>query len=243
MQKLNKKISFEISILVIIIISWAVIFFVYKSEAELDSTQFLKIVDIDRDSDAYILKHHNALEYVDLFSYRDNFINYFSKEDIVISIPDSNNKIIFKEGDNNMESRNLSYDIYVDSYKIGEDEFSEAFDPKFSPKNLYMGFQVWGMLGSENPYFYLNIIDIKNKKVFTIQPPHIDTDYEKEDITDSVQPVIEKYSWVDDKTIEFTTFFMKHISNRVSSRELWRYDIDTRQYLYIETLPEKPVER
>ncbi len=153
--------------------------------------------------------------------------------------------ISFKKVDTG--TRNLAADIYVDQVKVngkydevggqGESLFS------FSPDNKYFAFRTRWQSGCCASDFGIYVIDLTAKKIIEINPPQREQDYsgQKESPTQSIFPLIESYGW-DNGALKITFYFVGFSSDekyyRISPKEIWRYDLTTKQYTLLETLPE-----
>ncbi len=91
------------------------------------------------------------------------------------------------------------------------------------------------------PYYSVNLSD---KTIAQIGPPHKVPDYSglKEEPGQQITPVIESYEWSNDNSLKVIFYFVGYFNDskyyRISPKEIWRYDLNTKQYTFLQTLPE-----
>lgn len=168
-------------------------------------------------------------------------IQYFS--DIPISFRNPRTSVIVSLRGTTQEARNPGSNLYLNENKIGEIEGRGILSPSFSPDNKYFGFIATGICGANCSTFDVYVLNLLNNKLFFVNPPKDERNFEeKSHLGYVVNPYIESYSWSGD-TVKVTFFFVgidgqNNKSYRISPKEVWSYDLNTGQYIFLETLPE-----
>jgi hypothetical protein len=167
------------------------------------------------------------------------------------TVPNSTKTISFHY-DDSVQSRNPVLDVYLDNQLIrpvGKGLTVNGYGPVngvFSPDNKYMAFLTQGVCGGFCANYDLHIVDIANATMFAAHPPRKISDFPG-NATPYVYviPYI-SYEWNQDDSLSVTFFFVGDILEgrdniteyRISPKELWRYDISTNKYTFLQTLPE-----
>lgn len=123
----------------------------------------------------------------------------------------------------------------------------------FSPNGKYFGFRTQYGYGATAFGHILNIINLTSGTVTNINAPYkTGREYPKSRINLRVGDVanlygdIESYSWHED-AVDVVFYFVTSEYNesanqltyyRATPKELWRYDLNTKSYTFIKTLPE-----
>jgi hypothetical protein len=115
-----------------------------------------------------------------------------------------------------------------------------------SPDNKYFAFRSRVVSGCASAChnFYMYIADLVGKRLTHVSPPRREQEYsgQKESPTEIVMPFIESYTWNTDDSLNVTVALVTTEDGssyfRISPKEIWRYDLATKQYALVETLPE-----
>jgi hypothetical protein len=148
------------------------------------------------------------------------------------------------------EARNLAADVYVDQVKVNGkyDEVGGEGESLFgfSPDNEYFAFRTRWQSGCCASDFAIYVIDLTAKRIIRIGSPRRAQDYtgEGSHLGRDVFPVIESYKWGSGDSVNVVFYFVATGSDegggyyRISPKEIWRYDLTTKQYTLLQTLPE-----
>jgi|GEM_PF-4163002 len=177
------------------------------------------------------------------------FENFFIGDDIFRnSIHTPHGVLVFKESTDkeDLNSRNPTYDVLLDGVEIGEVGGQGFSQGTLSPDGAYYALRSRGTLGCAGicQHFNVDLIDVKNKKVIYVgYPPEAFSYEEGVGIIDN--PYIESYTWGSNGAIRLVTFLTllekpseNSIFYRVTPKQVWNYDIGTKKYTLVETLPE-----
>jgi|SRR5690348_3548086 hypothetical protein len=155
-------------------------------------------------------------------------------------------------------SRNPSAYVYLNGEKIDQGDYinvngqnvrriievgGEGSDFDFSVNDKFFAFRTQWQSGCCALDFAIFVLDINNKVIFQINPPKREQDYHgpKESPTQSIFPVIESYEWNKDSSLILTFYFAGYFNDdkyyRISPKEIWRYDLSTKQYTFLKNLP------
>jgi len=124
--------------------------------------------------------------------------------------------------------------VYLDQKKIGSVGGAGASLFSFSPDGQYLALRAIYRSGAFQSTFELNVIDIMNEKIIRIQLPQ-----------GKLDAFIESYTWTKDDIlmvvlypVTVDTSNKNPVTYRESPKEFWRYDINTKKYTFLQTLPE-----
>lgn len=145
-------------------------------------------------------------------------------------------------------------DAYVNNKRVGEVQtgFESLF--AFSPDDKYFGFRTQYQYGASGFGDQLRIVNLSANTMTVVQPPQIEArNYPKSKFnpqisdTSTLSPRIESFIW-DGDGINVTFYFVvsgeynpktnKLPYCRVSPKEIWRYDLTTKQYSLLRILPD-----
>lgn len=138
---------------------------------------------------------------------------------------------------------NRSYSVTLNNQKMGEIG-GEGFGMNaFSLDKRYYSIRSRGSVGCasmcQDTSIY--VLDLKDKKVFDVQYPMNGYDFPKSLSKAANSKFIESYSWKENNIINLTTFLVSidtKSTNRISPKQIWEYNIATKQYTLIQTLSE-----
>lgn len=139
-------------------------------------------------------------------------------------------------------SRNPSYGIMLDNQQLGETGGQGFSLISFSPDKKYYAFRSRGTVGCAGTCqdFYIHVVDLMNKKILFIKYPNNgydlnNVDFPKTIIMSSNSEYIESYSWETNNVIKLTTFLVSLGpcgENRITPKQVWRHDIQTKGFEY-----------
>ncbi len=132
-------------------------------------------------------------------------------------------------------SANGNVNVSVNNRAIGTVPTDSHALFSFSPDGKYFGFRGYGSVGAYTFDSSLFVIDLKSATIIGISSPHKASD-----------EVIESYAWKGNAveiisyivTAEYTENPASNKYYRTTPKELWRYDLATKRYTLLETLPE-----
>lgn len=128
--------------------------------------------------------------------------------------------------DKSVQARNQAYEVNVNGVKIGTVGVQGISEAEFSPDGKYFSLKSRTVCGATCFDFIINVIDIENKKISTINPP-------KEE--KGKTSFIESYDWKDG-AIQLVFYYVTDA--RVSAKEIWEYNLNTQKYTLLKTIAE-----
>lgn len=133
------------------------------------------------------------------------------------------------------QARNPIESILLNGKKIGEYVGGMLTELQTSPTGRYASFgNIWACGGYCTEY-YIYVIDFKTGNFWSISPPISRESHES-------NLYIESHLWLTGTdVIELTAFMTDMVSGermRVSHKQVWRYDLDTRSFTFERELPE-----
>ena len=135
-------------------------------------------------------------------------------------------------------------DIYLNGKDIGQIAGSSMVPFGFSPDNRYFVFRTQQSSGCCDENFTLHVIDLSNVtgNDISIPPPRQEGDWKQDGVNYPTVPstYIEPYKW-DGGTLQIIFYYIAGSGSqfdRISPKELWSYDLGSKQYTFVQTLPE-----
>jgi hypothetical protein len=141
------------------------------------------------------------------------------------------------------ETRNPGSTLKINDVATGNVDGVGVIDGSFSPDNRYFSTRTVSMCGAGCWTSTVYVADITNSKLQTILPPRMSDEYNGDTagyLDKKAEPTIESYVW-DGNSLKITFFFLGRDkatgkTYRISSKEIWKYNLITREYSLIETL-------
>lgn len=157
----------------------------------------------------------------------------------------TNNKVTFGPTPNDEihRTRNPGFAVYINDKKIGEVGGQGLAKIGFSPDGKYFvvrGRSNNGCAGMCQS-LSLNIIDVINNKISWTPWPRKDSYVTSKVKILDLLPFSEFFSWEGEHSLRFTFYFVALYGldyYRITAKEVWEYDIETKMYNLIKTLPE-----
>jgi flagellar basal body-associated protein FliL len=163
--------------------------------------------------------------------------------------PVTGDVITIQIANNQVQERISTYDVYVNKKLAGEFGGQSILSPSFSNDDKYFTFRVISACGATCYDTNIIVINIANAKLSTINTPQKEKDYEgeKSHIGYEINPIIESFVWGVGNKLNINFFFLalsygetsKTVDYyRVSSKEVWSYDLTNSSYTLVQTIPE-----
>ena len=144
------------------------------------------------------------------------------------------------------QARNPGSNVYLNNIKIGEVEGWGIVMGSFSSDNKYFAFKTVSICGAGCEDYNLHLIDLDNKVMLNVFPPRKEADFggDTSNYQDEiVRPFIESYEWNQPDLLNVVTYFIGQDKEnaktyRVSHKEEWSYNLNSKTYTFIQALPE-----
>ena len=138
-------------------------------------------------------------------------------------------------------SRNSTYGVFLNNELVGEVGGQGFAMDTLSPNGRYFAVRSRSTMGCAGmcQSFSIYIVDLKEKEVSFVQYPKDAPQYAGSIAADS--NFIESYSWQESDTLVFKTFLVLSGEEgvyRATPKQLWNYDISTKEYTLVSTYDE-----
>lgn len=157
--------------------------------------------------------------------------------------PDTGQRISVKDDPMRSGTGGIVFDIFIDNEKIGSFGAESIKDAGFSPENKYFAFRSSWSSGSASQAqsYRVVVIDMDSKTIRAIYPERAKSEY-NDGVERPMNYFIESYSWHND-AVEMIVYDAAYIKERgayfrVSPKEIWRYDLKSKEFTLLEVLPE-----
>lgn len=155
--------------------------------------------------------------------------------------------VLFKESPGiENQARNSKYELLLNQKKIGEVSGQGIQVNGFSPNNRYFSFRTRSVSGCAGLCQDLNlyVVNLSTEEMTHIPFPRIVENYVKNPKSFSdIMEFISLGGWQNDSNFKVTFYFVgmdkaSGVQYRISPKENWNYNLDTKTYTLFETLAE-----
>lgn len=147
------------------------------------------------------------------------------------------------------QSRNPSYELYVDGINVGGVGGQLVAQPSFSPDGRYFAFRGLFLSGAVSFNTVLYVVDIKAKKLSELSTCNMaDSSVAKNNPFINVMSFVDSYTWESGNKINILQYtvatFPSGDDYRVTAKSIWAFDLNdlqkiTRDRVLVRTLPEE----